>query len=157
MCCLWRRCWKLLLLSQLSRCCLRCLHTHQTMYDFLHSRTIMMESVTVSHSWKFISWKILFPSPRVCNDWMSQRGNTNTRRLCWHPIVGYMSMFLIFQDILVSEGLLEEIGQLLYHRRSSSVIITHSCKIIADLCSSCMGQQVDHGCTSCVPVMCLCL
>ncbi|XP_051251872.1 uncharacterized protein LOC127361353 [Dicentrarchus labrax] len=44
-------------------------------------------------------------------------------------------------DILVSEGLLDEIGQLLHHHRSSFVIITHSCKIIADLCSSCVGQQ----------------
>lgn len=56
----------------------------------------------------------------------------------------------------MSEGLLEEIGQLLYHRRASSVIITHSCRIIADLCSSYMGQQVDHGCTSCVPVPAAC-
>ncbi|XP_037603222.1 ankyrin and armadillo repeat-containing protein [Sebastes umbrosus] len=44
-------------------------------------------------------------------------------------------------DILVSEGLLEEIGQLLHHHTSSSVIVTHSCKIITDLCSSNMGQQ----------------
>ncbi|KAM8737893.1 uncharacterized protein AB9X84_022793 isoform 3-T3 [Acanthopagrus schlegelii] len=44
-------------------------------------------------------------------------------------------------DILVSEGLLDEIGQLLHHHRASSVVITHSCKIIADLCGSCAGQQ----------------
>ncbi|XP_045918132.1 vacuolar protein 8-like isoform X2 [Micropterus dolomieu] len=44
-------------------------------------------------------------------------------------------------DILVSEGLLDEIGQLLHHHRCSSVIITHSGKIITDLCSSCEGQQ----------------
>ncbi|XP_070776613.1 uncharacterized protein [Enoplosus armatus] len=44
-------------------------------------------------------------------------------------------------DVLVSEGLLDEIGQLLHRHRSSSVVITHSCKIITDLCSSCMGQQ----------------
>ncbi|XP_073340594.1 uncharacterized protein [Pagrus major] len=44
-------------------------------------------------------------------------------------------------DVLASEGLLDEIGQLLHHHRSSPVIITHSCKIITDLCSSCVGQQ----------------
>ncbi|XP_010753475.3 vacuolar protein 8-like [Larimichthys crocea] len=44
-------------------------------------------------------------------------------------------------EVLVSEGLLDEIGQLLHRHRSSPVIITHSCKIITDLCSSCMGQQ----------------
>lgn len=44
-------------------------------------------------------------------------------------------------DILVSEGLLDEIGQLLHRHRSTSVIITHSCKIIADLCGSRVGQQ----------------
>ncbi|KAM9341520.1 uncharacterized protein ABDE67_015170 [Symphorus nematophorus] len=44
-------------------------------------------------------------------------------------------------DFLVSEGLLDEIGRLLHHHRSSSVIITHSSKIITDLCSSCTGQQ----------------
>ncbi|XP_078134169.1 uncharacterized protein LOC144535515 isoform X2 [Sander vitreus] len=46
-----------------------------------------------------------------------------------------------FQDVLVNEGLLDEIGQLLHHHTSSSVIITHSCKIITDLCSSSIGQQ----------------
>ncbi|KAG8013181.1 Vacuolar protein 8 [Nibea albiflora] len=45
------------------------------------------------------------------------------------------------KEVLVSEGLLDEIGQLLHRHRSSPVIITHSCKIITDLCSSCMGQQ----------------
>ncbi|XP_070698356.1 uncharacterized protein [Pempheris klunzingeri] len=44
-------------------------------------------------------------------------------------------------DILVSEGLLDTVGQLLHHHRSSSVIIAHSCKIITDLCSSGVGQQ----------------
>ncbi|XP_041810152.1 vacuolar protein 8-like isoform X1 [Chelmon rostratus] len=44
-------------------------------------------------------------------------------------------------DVLVSEGLLDEIGQLLHRHRSSSVIITQSCKIITDLQSSCMSQQ----------------
>lgn len=53
-----------------------------------------------------------------------------------------------FQEVLVSEGLLDEIGQLLHRHRSSPVIITHSCKIITDLCSSCMGQQVRRGCCS---------
>ncbi|XP_008285681.1 vacuolar protein 8-like [Stegastes partitus] len=45
-------------------------------------------------------------------------------------------------DILVGEGLLEEIGELLHHPRSTSAIITHCCKIVTDLCSSCMGEQV---------------
>uniref|UniRef100_UPI0037E70E0D uncharacterized protein n=1 Tax=Semicossyphus pulcher TaxID=241346 RepID=UPI0037E70E0D len=44
-------------------------------------------------------------------------------------------------DVLVSEALLDEIGRLLHHHRSNSVIITHGCKIITDLCSSSMGQQ----------------
>ncbi|XP_026195218.1 vacuolar protein 8-like [Anabas testudineus] len=44
-------------------------------------------------------------------------------------------------DILISEGLVDEIGELLHHHRPSSVIIAHSCKIITNLCSSCMGQQ----------------
>ncbi|KAM3594598.1 uncharacterized protein V6R79_010598 [Siganus canaliculatus] len=44
-------------------------------------------------------------------------------------------------DIMVSEGLLDEIGQLLHQHRSSSVIIKHSCKIIANMCSSRTGQQ----------------
>uniref|UniRef100_A0A3B4U0M3 Vacuolar protein 8 n=2 Tax=Seriola dumerili TaxID=41447 RepID=A0A3B4U0M3_SERDU len=44
-------------------------------------------------------------------------------------------------EFLVSEGLLDEIGQLLHHHRSSSAIITHSCVIITNLCSSHMGQQ----------------
>ncbi|XP_060918965.1 uncharacterized protein LOC132993255 [Labrus mixtus] len=53
-------------------------------------------------------------------------------------------------DILLSESLLDEIGQLLHHQKSNSVIITHSCKIITDLCSSCMGQQAAVE-TSCFP------
>ncbi|XP_047467929.1 vacuolar protein 8-like [Mugil cephalus] len=44
-------------------------------------------------------------------------------------------------DILLSEGLLEEISRLLHHPRPSSVIVAHSCKIITDLCSSRMGEQ----------------
>ncbi|XP_039898511.1 vacuolar protein 8-like isoform X2 [Simochromis diagramma] len=44
-------------------------------------------------------------------------------------------------DILVSEGLLEEIGQVLHHPRSNSVIVTYSCKIITDLCTSHVGEQ----------------
>ncbi|XP_033499573.2 uncharacterized protein LOC117267656 [Epinephelus lanceolatus] len=44
-------------------------------------------------------------------------------------------------DVLVSEGLLDDVGQLLHHHTSSSVIVTHSCKIITDLCSSSLGQQ----------------
>ncbi|XP_039992910.1 ankyrin and armadillo repeat-containing protein [Xiphias gladius] len=44
-------------------------------------------------------------------------------------------------DFLVGEGLLDDIGQLLHHHRSSSAIITHSCVIITNLCSSCMGRQ----------------
>uniref|UniRef100_A0A3Q3KI84 Vacuolar protein 8 n=1 Tax=Mastacembelus armatus TaxID=205130 RepID=A0A3Q3KI84_9TELE len=44
-------------------------------------------------------------------------------------------------DVLVSEGLLDEIGKLLHDHRSSSAIIAHSCNIITNLCSSCMGQQ----------------
>ncbi|XP_041667970.1 vacuolar protein 8-like [Cheilinus undulatus] len=45
------------------------------------------------------------------------------------------------RDILVSEGVLEEIGQLLHYHRSNSVIIAPSCRIITDLCSSSIGQQ----------------
>ncbi|XP_033981697.1 vacuolar protein 8-like, partial [Trematomus bernacchii] len=45
------------------------------------------------------------------------------------------------KDILVSEGLLEEVGQLLLHPTCSSVIITHSCRIITDLSSCSEGQQ----------------
>ncbi|KAM4542073.1 uncharacterized protein PAE49_018842 isoform 2-T2 [Odontesthes bonariensis] len=44
-------------------------------------------------------------------------------------------------DILVNEGFLEEICLLLLNPRSTSVIITHSCKIITDLCGSCMDEQ----------------
>ncbi|KAM9709011.1 uncharacterized protein ACNS7B_001115 isoform 2-T2 [Menidia menidia] len=44
-------------------------------------------------------------------------------------------------DILVNEGLLGEIGQLLLNPRLTSVIITHSCKIILDLCGSGMDEQ----------------
>ncbi|XP_072221776.1 uncharacterized protein [Leuresthes tenuis] len=44
-------------------------------------------------------------------------------------------------DILVNEGFLEEIGLLLLNHRSTSVIIAHSCKIITDLCGSCMDEK----------------
>ncbi|XP_044230260.1 vacuolar protein 8-like [Thunnus albacares] len=44
-------------------------------------------------------------------------------------------------EILVNEGLLDVMGQLLHHHRSSSVVITHISKIITNLSSSCMGQQ----------------
>lgn len=37
-----------------------------------------------------------------------------------------------FQNILVSEGLLEEIDQLVHHHGSSAVIIKHSFKIITE-------------------------
>ncbi|KAK1875477.1 U-box domain containing protein 28 [Dissostichus eleginoides] len=43
--------------------------------------------------------------------------------------------------VLLSEGLLEEVGQLLLHPTCSSVIITHSCRIITDLSSCSEGQQ----------------
>ncbi|XP_042357420.1 ankyrin and armadillo repeat-containing protein [Plectropomus leopardus] len=52
--------------------------------------------------------------------------------LCAHPLNS---------DVLVSEGLLDEVGQLLHRHTSSSVIITHSCKMITDLCSSSTDQQ----------------
>ncbi|KAK2826548.1 hypothetical protein Q5P01_020762 [Channa striata] len=44
-------------------------------------------------------------------------------------------------DVLVSEGLLNDIDQLLHRHTSSSVIITHSCKIITNLCGTSVGQQ----------------
>ncbi|KAM4723432.1 LOW QUALITY PROTEIN: uncharacterized protein FYW61_014188 [Anableps anableps] len=44
-------------------------------------------------------------------------------------------------DLLMSEGLLKEIGQLLHHPRSNSVLISQSCKIITHLCSACMDEQ----------------
>ncbi|XP_028251424.1 uncharacterized protein LOC114427521 [Parambassis ranga] len=53
-------------------------------------------------------------------------------------------------DILMSEGLLNEVGQLLHHPRSSSGIITHCCKIITDLCSSNTGAQAVMG-SLCLP------
>ncbi|KAM7376199.1 hypothetical protein PAMP_005942 [Pampus punctatissimus] len=45
------------------------------------------------------------------------------------------------KEALVNEGLLDVMGQLLHHHRSSSVIITYSSKIISNLSSFCMGQQ----------------
>ncbi|MEQ2220417.1 hypothetical protein ILYODFUR_005263 [Ilyodon furcidens] len=44
-------------------------------------------------------------------------------------------------DILINEGLLREIGQLLHQPRSNSVLISLSCKIITDLCGACMDEQ----------------
>ncbi|XP_071058817.1 uncharacterized protein [Pseudochaenichthys georgianus] len=43
--------------------------------------------------------------------------------------------------VLVSEGLLEEVGQLLLRPTCSSVIITHSCRIITGLSGCSEGQQ----------------
>ncbi|TNN44022.1 Vacuolar protein 8 [Liparis tanakae] len=51
-------------------------------------------------------------------------------------------------DVLVSEGLLDDIGQLLHH--PTSVIITHGCRIISDLCLSSAGQQAATE-SPCVP------
>uniref|UniRef100_UPI003AAEE6D7 uncharacterized protein isoform X1 n=1 Tax=Centroberyx gerrardi TaxID=166262 RepID=UPI003AAEE6D7 len=53
-------------------------------------------------------------------------------------------------EVLVSEGLLDVIGQLLHHHRSSSIIIMHSSTIITNWCSSCMGQQavMESRCVS---------
>ncbi|KAM6912222.1 uncharacterized protein FYW49_010730 [Xenentodon cancila] len=45
------------------------------------------------------------------------------------------------KDVLVNEGLLEELGQLLYRLGSRCVVITHSCKIIVELCGSCVAEQ----------------
>ncbi|XP_035466374.1 vacuolar protein 8-like isoform X2 [Scophthalmus maximus] len=44
-------------------------------------------------------------------------------------------------DCLVSEGLLDEVGQLLRHHRSSSAAITHGCEIVTNLSCSGGGQQ----------------
>ncbi|CAK6966002.1 uncharacterized protein LOC128375855 [Scomber scombrus] len=44
-------------------------------------------------------------------------------------------------EALLNEGVLDVMGHLLHHHCSSSVIITHSSKIITNLSSSCMGQQ----------------
>ncbi|XP_034530538.1 vacuolar protein 8-like [Notolabrus celidotus] len=44
-------------------------------------------------------------------------------------------------DALVSEGLLDDLSQLLLHHASNSVIITHSCRIITDLCSSAFASR----------------
>lgn len=49
------------------------------------------------------------------------------------------------QFILVSEGILEEIALLLHHNRSSSLIVAHCCEIMASLCSSSIGQQVQRS------------
>ncbi|XP_056282561.1 uncharacterized protein LOC130201529 [Pseudoliparis swirei] len=51
-------------------------------------------------------------------------------------------------DVLVSKGLLDDIGQLLHH--PTSVIITHGCRIISDLCVSSAGQQAATE-SPCVP------
>ncbi|KAI4797112.1 hypothetical protein KUCAC02_026559 [Chaenocephalus aceratus] len=51
--------------------------------------------------------------------------------------------------VLVSEGLLEEVGQLLLRPTCSSVIITHSCSIITGLSGCSEGQQaVTEACCS---------
>lgn len=87
--------------------------------------------------------------PKVAN-----QGNGNVRT--------NFPFLLNSQFILVSEGILEEIARLLHHNRSSCVIVTHCCEIMASLCSSSIGQQV-HGssnarfntCCSCLRV-CVC-
>ncbi|XP_074548725.1 uncharacterized protein LOC141806909 [Halichoeres trimaculatus] len=43
--------------------------------------------------------------------------------------------------VLVNEGLMNDLSQLLHHHRSNSALVTHICKIITDLCSSSMGRQ----------------
>ncbi|XP_063765755.1 uncharacterized protein LOC134882030 isoform X3 [Eleginops maclovinus] len=47
----------------------------------------------------------------------------------------------VTEDVLVIEGLLQEVGQLLLHPTCSSAILTHSCRIISDLSSCSEGQQ----------------
>ncbi|XP_032403653.1 vacuolar protein 8-like [Xiphophorus hellerii] len=44
-------------------------------------------------------------------------------------------------DLLMSEGLLREVGQLLHHSSSNSALISQSCELIADLCGACMDEQ----------------
>lgn len=62
------------------------------------------------------------------------------------------------QFILVSEGILDEMAPLLHHNRSSPVIVTRCCEIMASLGSSSIGQQVHwsadlvNACL-CVPFM----
>ncbi|XP_024862822.2 vacuolar protein 8 [Kryptolebias marmoratus] len=53
-------------------------------------------------------------------------------------------------DILLSEGLLRDIGQLLHHPRTTSVIISQCCNIITDLYGSCMAERavMESGCIS---------
>ncbi|XP_034419539.1 vacuolar protein 8-like [Cyclopterus lumpus] len=53
-------------------------------------------------------------------------------------------------DVLVSEGLLDDIGQLLRHQ--TSVTIAHSCKIVSDLCVSSAGQQAATE-SLCLPAL----
>lgn len=48
------------------------------------------------------------------------------------------------QFVLVSEGILDEMAPLLYHNRSSPVIVTRCCEIMASLGSSSIGQQVQY-------------
>ncbi|XP_043998476.1 vacuolar protein 8-like isoform X2 [Gambusia affinis] len=43
--------------------------------------------------------------------------------------------------LLMSEGLLREVGQLLHHSSSNSALISQSCELIADLCGACMDEQ----------------
>ncbi|XP_018559221.1 ankyrin and armadillo repeat-containing protein [Lates calcarifer] len=64
--------------------------------------------------------------------------------VCTEPAVTLLSALSAHppnHDVLVGEGLLDEVGQLLHHHRSNSAIVTHSCVIITNLCSSSMGQQ----------------
>ncbi|XP_033961550.1 uncharacterized protein [Pseudochaenichthys georgianus] len=60
--------------------------------------------------------------------------------LCSYPRFDNISLVCL-QAVLVSEGLLEEVGQLLLRPTCSSVIITHSCSIITGLSGCSEGQQ----------------
>ncbi|KAI4793290.1 hypothetical protein KUCAC02_032814 [Chaenocephalus aceratus] len=60
--------------------------------------------------------------------------------LCSYPRFDNISLVCL-QAVLVSEGLLEEVGQLLLRPTCSSVIITHSCRIITGLSGCSEGQQ----------------
>lgn len=128
------------LLSVLSAYC-----THETIYDYLHSRLIMVELVTVSD--------VSLMSSRLVIS--ARRKKVNADSFIKIQLVTTFPWF-DFWDILVSEGLLEEIGQLLHHHRSSSVIIKQSRKIIIDLWSSCMGQQVSKAAVH-ILMLCACL
>ncbi|XP_008397329.1 vacuolar protein 8-like isoform X4 [Poecilia reticulata] len=45
------------------------------------------------------------------------------------------------RDLLMSEGLLREVGRLLHRPSSNSALISQSCQLITDLCSACMDEQ----------------